>query len=273
MRPRLLALLLVLAVHGLALAGTVKPGAVGVARVNGVPISAATFAAALQVALAQGATDSPEVRAVVRQRLIAMEVLRQEAAKHKLQTDPSVLEARDLAMVQRYLRDALKPAPVPEAAVRSRYDAIVAGLGSREYKLSLIAVADEATARNLIASLRKNEAGFEDLARKHSLLPSRAAGGALDWVSFPLPPQEGKTQGLPLPVANVAAALAPGALAAEPIAAEGRFHLVRLDASRPTRIPEYDDVKAALRRALEAQELERATAALMGRLIGAARIE
>ena len=40
------------------------------------------------------------------------------------------------------------------------------------------------------------------MARLYSGAPSAARGGALDWVSFKAPPTAGKTQGIPLAVAQ-----------------------------------------------------------------------
>jgi parvulin-like peptidyl-prolyl isomerase len=247
------------------------------ATVNGTPIPMARFDAALRLAVIQGSNDSPELRAAIRGQLIAEELLRQEAVKKKLQNDPAVLAAREeaarRAMIERYVATAVKPEPVGDADIRARYDTIVASLGEREYKIALIAVASEAEARQLLDRIKRNEAGFAELARRHSLLPNRNAGGSTDWLSFPLPAAEGRTAGLPLAVARVVASLGPGAIAAEPIAVEGRQWLVRLEESRVTQIPDYAAVRPSLRQALEKQALERASAALMQRLLAAARIE
>lgn len=243
------------------------------ARVNGVPIPMARFDDALRLAVAQGKADTPELRATIRNQLIAREVFRQEAVKRGWQNDPQVLEARESAMIQRYLKDAVRPEPVAEAAVRARYESIVAGLGEREFHFRLIAVADETQAKQLLATLKAGQADFAALARQHSLLPSRDKGGEMDWISFKTPAEEGHTQGLPLPLANAVAALPAGALAASPIPWQGRWYLIRMDEVRPTHIPAYDEVKAALRRALEAQALEKATAELVARLIANAKIQ
>ena len=278
MNPRLSAailaiLLAVLAVPGAAAKGPAARETPAAARVNGVPIPMARFDDTLRQALSQGQADTPELRAAIRNQLVAREVFRQEAVRRGWQDDPQVLEARDSAMIQRYLKDAVRPDPVAETAVRARYESIVAGLGEREFHFRLIAVADETLAKQLLASLKAGQADFADLARRHSLLPTRDKGGEMDWISFKTPAEEGRTQGLPLPLANAVAALPAGALSAEPISWQGRWYLIRMDEVRPTRIPAYDEVKAALRRALEAQALEKATAGLVARLIANAKIQ
>lgn len=281
MNLRLLAaaLLLPLLFAGQAIAakGTAKAGTAhetpAAARVNGAAIPLARLDEAVRLAVAQGNADTPELRAALRSQLVAREVFRQEAVKRGWQNDPQVLEARDAAMIQRYLKDAVRPEAVPESAVRARYDAIVAGLGEREFRFRLIALGDEKRARELLASLKEGKADFAESARRESLLPSREKAGEMDWVSFKTPAVEGRTQGLPLPLANMIAALPAGALGAEPVSWQGRWYLVRLDESRPTRIPAYEEVGANLRRALEAQALEKATAELVARLIANAKIQ
>lgn len=245
-------------------------------KVNGVTIPADRIELAVQGALIKGIQDSPELREALRAQLVSQEVLRQAALKLKLQNHPLVVEARKQAeteaMAQIYLRQEVKPEPVSEAEVRARYEAIVSTLGDKEYKLRLIALTDKESATQILERLRKGES-FDALARKHSVLPSAALGGAMEWVSFKLPAEQGKTQGVPVPLANLAATLPVGALPAEPLVADGRFYLVRVDEVRPTKVPDYATVKPQLRQLLEGQALEKATARLMGRLIGAARIE
>src|SRR5512139_2631178 len=159
-----------------------------VARVNGVAITQSAFDRALRGVLALGMRDSPELRATVRDQVIARELFRQEAEKSEIQTDPELRaaeeEARTNAMLQSWLRSAIKPRRVTEAEVRRRYDAVVASLGEREYKARLIQVSSEAVARALAAQLKANAASFESLARQFSTAPSAVSGGALEWLSF-----------------------------------------------------------------------------------------
>jgi peptidyl-prolyl cis-trans isomerase C len=97
--------------------------------------------------------------------------------------------------------------------VRARYDEIVASLGKDEYKPRVIAVADDATAKTVLAQLKAGTA-FDALARQYSVAASKEAGGEIAWVSFKNPVVDGKTQGLPLPVAQAITQLPVGAVAA-----------------------------------------------------------
>jgi len=85
--------------------------------------------------------------------------------------------------------------------LKARYDDIVASLGKDECRPRIISVADAATANAVLAQLKAGSA-FDALARQHSVAPSKVAGGELAWLSVKTPVEEGKTQGLPLPVAQ-----------------------------------------------------------------------
>jgi len=247
-----------------------------VARVNGTPISEVAFLRALAQATAAGAADSPELRALVRSQLIARELFLQQARKQKVDDDVKVkeaaTEARDNATVQIFLQRAVKPKAVSKDDVRKQYEIIKAGLGDLEYKPRIMLVQDEATARGVIAQLRSG-GSFDALARLYSSAPSAARGGALDWVSFKAPPTAGKTQGIPLAVAQAMTKLKKGMLGADLIEADARWYVVQMDDVRATVVPDYESVKPMLRRMLEAREIERAAESLVKDLLAKAKVE
>jgi parvulin-like peptidyl-prolyl isomerase len=256
-----------------ALAANLPAGAASVASVNGVVISDPALNDALE---RSGAPESAPLRTALKSQLIARELLRQEAHRRGLAKDRDVLAAaqaaQDNAMIEKYLKQSIKPQHVGEDQVRKRYDAIVASLGEQEYRPRIIQTRDEASAKQVLAELRAGKT-FDELAHSHSLASSARNGGVLDWVSFKLPLRDGATQGVPLPLAEVLTRLKPGMLAAEPIAWKDAWFVVRLDEARPTRVPDYEQIKPTLRQMLERQELERATAALVAELIRNAKIK
>lgn len=269
--PALLVGCALCAFTGTAPAAPVKAPAVAV--VNGKPITQARFDRALQQAQAAGAADSEALRAAIKNQLIARELFRQEAEKRRLQNDPEVIETRDNAMIALYLRREIKPPPVSEDQVRAQYEAIVATLGEKEYKPRVIEVSDAALAASLAEQLQADPGKFAELAKTHSIAPSARRGGELDWVSFPTPVQAGKTQNLPLPVAEAIAGLSAGQVTAKPLAIDGRYVLIKLDEVRPTQVPDYAKARVPLREMLERRALEQATAELVARLVKHARIE
>ena len=240
-------------------------------RVNGVLIPTARIEAAMKAALATGAADTPPLRIAVRTQLTTQEVLRQAALKKGFDKDPAVIALRDDTMIRRYLAETVRPAPIPDAEIQQRYAGIIASLGEKEFKFSLIAVDSADKARAILDRLAKG-ANFADLARTQSQLPSAAQGGALDWISFKLPAVEGKTAGLPLAVAQAIASLPPGGVSAEPLVLDSRFYLLRMDDVRPTRTPTYAEAAPMLRQVLDAQARERASGELVARLLKEARV-
>jgi parvulin-like peptidyl-prolyl isomerase len=275
-RPRLwawaLCAWLLLAGPAPALAQDAAPA---VATVNGVPIRQRTLDQAVQHAVGQGNPDSPQLREMIKQQLIARELLVQEAARQQLDKDPEVLaiaeEAKRTAMVQRYLRTTVKPSPVSENAVKAHYERSVAGMGPREFKLRVMQLPTDVRAREMLAQLGKGK-DFAELARQWSLAPSATRGGEIpEWVRFKSPPQEGQTYGLPLPIAQALEKMQKGKVS-EPIGVAGRWWLVKVDDVRPTKVPTYEDSKASLYKMLSAQELDRATSELIARLVKGAKI-
>jgi peptidyl-prolyl cis-trans isomerase C len=253
-----------------------EPQASRVAVVNGVAIPQDALDAALKQAQANGLSDSAELRTALKSQLIARELFRQEAEKRNLGADPevaaAVAQARESAMVQKFLRTGVKPDPVTDQQVREHYDSIVAALGPTEYKASLVQVGDEATAKLVLTQL-KNGKPFEQAAREHSKAPSSKQGGAIDWMSFKLPVREGQTHGFPSRLADALTKLKPATVTAEPVLWNNAYFLLRLDASRPTQVPEFEKVKPALRATLERKELERASTSFVAELVKASKIQ
>lgn len=239
-----------------------------IATVNGVPVKPALFHQALQQAIAQGRPDTAQLRELIASQLIARELFVQAAARQGLDKDAEVLaiaeEAKRSAMVQRYLRQALKPNPITEELVKAEYEKFKAGLGPREYKLRVMLLPNDMRAKELRAELAKGR-DFAELARQWSLAPSATRGGELDWVSFKSPATEGQTTGLPLPIAQAVEKLQKGKVS-DPIAIQGKWWLVKLDDVRTTNVPTYEQARQGIHNLLAAQELKRATAELVKQL-------
>ncbi|ENZ77775.1 MAG: peptidyl-prolyl cis-trans isomerase [Pseudomonadota bacterium] len=244
-----------------------------VATVNGTPITQAQ----LDRAVAQtGAGANPNVVQALKQQLIARELFRQQAAKNPAYekqpaVQQAVKEAHDAAITQLWLKDNIRPSPVTDEQVKARYDAIVASLGDKEYKARVIQVGDDVTASQVIAQLKQG-GDFAKLAQQYSTAPNKARGGEMDWVSFKVPVEDGKTQSMPLPLAHEITTLQPGAVSAAPVDAGNQRFIVKVDSVRPTQVPAFDAVKPAIKQALETAELERATVQVVGGLLKTAKV-
>lgn len=271
-KPALVSALLALCVAApFALAADKALPAGAFAVVNGVALPQSALDQ-----LMHGVPDSPTARLVAKNQLIARELFRQQAVKaglpQRADVQATIKEATDNVLTQTWLKENIKMLPVTDADVQTEYNKIVGSLGDKEYKLSLIQVADDATARTVLAELKKGIA-FDALARKYSQAPNRVNGGALEWVSFKTPPVEGQTQGLPLPLAQAATHLTTGAITTEPVVMGNARVLLRMDQVRATQVPRFDDVKGALRNRLQQQALQKATTDLVVSLLKAAQIQ
>lgn len=244
-----------------------------VARVNNVSITQNQVDQAVH---ATNAPDTPALRANIKEQLVARELFRQAAEKEHYATRPDVEAAIDQVkngvIVQAYLRDQIKPAPVTDADVKAQYDKIIATLGDTEYKPSAIAVKDADTANKVLDQLKKG-ADFAQLAKQYSQGPGAAQGGSLGWISFKTPIQPGNTQNWPQPLAEALVKLPQGAVSSAPVQVGDAFWILRVDQKRPTQVPQFDQTKDVLRKQLEQVALEKATAQVVAGLVRNAHIQ
>lgn len=245
--------------------------------VNGTPITDAEVNAVLQ---ASKQADTPQIRQAIKNQLIARVLIQQAAEKANYGSKPEVQTAMQVAKAnaetQLFLKDNIKPAPVTDAQVKARYDEIVGTLGKEEIKPRLIVAKDAATAATVLAQLKSGHT-FEALARQYSQAPTAATGGELPWVSFKMPLTEGKTQGLPLAVAQAMTQLPAGGVTPTSIPlgndGNGPRAIVKVDAKRPTQVPSFDAAKSTIQQQLQALALEKASADFVGGLMKDAKIQ
>jgi peptidyl-prolyl cis-trans isomerase C len=244
-----------------------------VALVNGVPIKQEVLD---QAVLATKAPDTPALRATLKNELIARELFRQAAEQAHYASHPDVEAALDQVrtnlIVQAYLRDQIKAAPVSDADVKAQYDRVVASLGENEYQPSVIAVKDADTAQKVLNQLKKG-GDFAQLAKQYSQGPDAEQGGKLGWISFKTPIQAGQTQNWPQPLAEALVKLPQGAVSDAPLEINGMYWILRVDQKRPTQVPPFDQAKDALRKQLEQVAAAKATTEVVSGLMRNAHIQ
>lgn len=244
-----------------------------VASVNGVAISKVSVDAMVK---ASGQPDSPQLRELSKGQLIANELLKQAAQKQHYDTRPEVqaaVEAAKTMIVTRaFMTEHLNAAPVSDADVKAKYDAVVATLGENEYHASVIAVRDAVTAQTVLDQLKKGS-DFAALARQYSQGPNAAQGGQLNWVSFKTPITAGNTQNWPQPIAEALVKLPKGGVSSEPLQIGDQLWILRVDDKRATQIPKFEESAPLLRKQLEQVAMEKATAQMIGDLVKSARIQ
>lgn len=229
-----------------------------VASVNGVNIPRSVLAAEAIRLQSQGMDVGVLPENALLHQLIARELMWQKACAAGFSGQPdcamAVSPTDRHAAIDAYVSSRL-PTPVPdEAAVRARYDEIVSQLGTREFRLSVIRLRDP-DALSALAKTVGDGSDFARAAQAYSRAPSAAGGGELGWVSFPEPVSAGRTNGLPLAVAQSVVGMQVGQVS-DVIRLEDDWLIVRLDAVRETLLPDYANVRDLLRDMLDRQSVQ-----------------
>ena len=251
----------------LTLAASVHAADAPVAVVNGVTIPARLMDRNVQANVAQGQKDSPELRAVLRQELVARELMAQEAQKRGLDKLPTTQDAlttlRQNLLIELVLNDEFTKNPITEAEMKAEYErqvkALKAGGELQQFQVSTIVVASEADARSVMTALRSGQP-FATLAKDRSMDPSKDKGGDLGWF---LPDQIAPA------ISNVVVNLAAGAVSAAPIQVGPYWHVVKLNAKRPYQVPSFEESKNLLQAAV----VQNRRTALLKKLSDAATVK
>jgi peptidyl-prolyl cis-trans isomerase C len=221
-----------------------------VATVNGKPIPSAKVDQMVKQVVAQGkATDSPQLRDMIKKELIGREVLLQEADKQnigaKADVKAAIDNARQSIIINAMLADYVKKNPVTDAQIKAEYDRYKAQVGDKEYHARHILVGTEEEAKAIIAKL-KGGAKFEELAKQSKDPGSGANGGDLDWASpASFVPEFSKAM----------TSLQKGAITETPVKTQYGYHVIKLEDVRPAKIPALDEVKQQIADSLQQRKL------------------
>ena len=224
-----------------------------VATVNGKPISQSQLDVLLKERIAQGEKDTEELRKKLREDLITREVLYQEMIKSGFDKNPGMAAQADFVRVnfllQSYLQDFIKTHPVSDDMLKTEYDKIKSELDNKqEYLARHILVDKEADAKDIIAQLKKG-AKFEKLATEKSKdAGSASKGGDLDWN---LPSNYVK------PFAEALVKLKKGQYTQTPVETQFGWHVVKLEDTRPVKVPQYEEVKTKLQQRFQQQQFDK----------------
>jgi peptidyl-prolyl cis-trans isomerase C len=219
------------------------------ATVNGKAIPQAKVDQLVKQVVAQGrATDSPQLREMIKKDLIGREVLIQEADKANIgnRTDvkAAIDNARQSIIINAMLADYVKKNPVKDADIKAEYDKYKAQMGDKEYHARHILVDKEEDAKAIIAKL-KGGAKFEELA-KQSKDGSAQNGGDLDWASpANYVPEFSKAM----------VALQKGAITETPVKSQYGYHVIKLEDVRAAKIPPLDEVKQQVSEQLQQRQV------------------
>lgn len=220
------------------------------AVVNGKPVPSSRADAMIKQMAAQGQQDSPQLRAMVKEELINREILMQEADKLGLSSSPEVKNQMEMArqsiVIRALVADYVKKNPVSEAEMKAEYDKFKAQAGDKEYHARHILVEKEEDAKAIIAKL-KSGAKFEELAKQSKDTGSAANGGDLDWA----PPSA-----FVKPFSDAMTSLQKGQITETPVQTQFGYHVIKLEDSRPAKVPSFEEVKPQIAESLQQQKLQ-----------------
>ena len=250
-----LALVVALSVPGIALAQAGGASA-KVATVNGTAIPKNRVDAVVHAQESQGQKDTPELRAAIRDRLITLEIIAQEANRKGLAKGADTVSQIELAraniLAQAYRLDYFKQHPVSEDAMKAEFEKLKGQMGDKEYKARHILVEKETEAKEIIDKLKKGEK-FEELAKASKDPGSKDNGGALDWN---LP------GGYVKPFSDAMVKLEKGKYTETPVQSQFGWHVIQLEDVRVAKFPDYEQVKPNLRQRMQEAMFEKAVADL-----------
>ena len=220
------------------------------AVVNGKPVPSSRADAMVKQMASQGQQDTPQLRAMVKEELVNREILIQEADRMGLSSSAEVksqLEmARQSIVIRALVADYVKKNPVSDADMKAEYDKFKSQAGDKEYHARHILVEKEEDAKAIIAKL-KGGAKFEDLAKQSKDPGSAANGGDLDWA----PPTA-----FVKPFSDAMIALQKGQVTETPVQTQFGYHVIKLEDSRPAKVPTFEEVKPQIAESLQQQKLQ-----------------
>lgn len=223
------------------------------ALVNGISIPQARIDLRVKAAAAQGQADSPELRKAIRDDMINLEVMAQEATKLGLDKNPDIAQQLELArqsvLAGSFVQNHVKDHPISEDQLQQEYDNAKARLeGAKEYNPRHILVASEEEAKAIIKQLGK-KVKFEKLATKSKDSGSAQRGGELGWM---IPGN------LDPAFASAMVNLKKGEYTKEPVQSQFGWHVIRLDDVRNLKVPPFEEIKAQMQQRLQQQSIKTA---------------
>ncbi len=220
-----------------------------VASVNGVNISQVLLESNVKLNIERnGQKDTPELRKIILDELVARELFIQEATKQGLDKTSQAKEQLELLkqnlLVDLLLNEHLSKFEIKEEELRAEYDRQASLIGdpnnAKEYQLRHIIVAKESEAKKVMSELKAHES-FENVAKKYSTDLNRDRGGLVGWV---LPSQ------LPPAIANIVINMSANSYTQMPIQTNLGWIIIKLEDTRPYKLPSYEESKNQLKMAM-----------------------
>lgn len=220
--------------------------------VNGVALPAVYANFLRQARAARGTNPEALTDEVIRDAMVNIELMAQEALRQGLDKTPTVAAALEFQrrelLSQAALEEFARTHPIAEETLKGEYDAAKAKTGDAEYRARHILVDSEKEAKDVIAKLKNKKTKFEQLAGKLSKDSSAGNGGDLGWV------QPGN---LVPEFSQAMTKMKPGETSKEPVKTQFGWHVIKLEETRKLDFPAYDKVKNRIAAQLQQQAMRK----------------
>lgn len=186
------------------------------------------------------------VNQMVNDRLVA-----KAAADEKLTSDPQtkarIEEATQQVIRDRYVEKTLD-GKITDAQVKAKYDELIKAMPEQnEIRASHILVADEKTANDVLAKLKKGD-DFAKLAKEYSTDPTKENGGDLGYFVQSAMVKE---------FGDAAFAMKKGDVSKTPVKTQFGYHIIKVADIRKQEKPKFDQVKDRIRAQLTDEQIRK----------------
>ncbi len=233
------------------------------AIVNGIPVPYERVELRVKVVATQGQQDTPELRSAIREDLINIELMSQEALKKNLDKQPETIQQLELAkqtvLVGAFVQDYVKNRPIAESELTQAYENLKKNLGNKEYSVRHILVDKESEAKSIAAKLKKGgkDGKFDKLAEANSKdAGSREHGGDLGWI-----PVGNIPSAFVKPFSDALMSLVKGQIS-EPVQSQYGWHIIKLDDVRDLKMPSFEEIKPQITQRMQQQAVQNLIAEL-----------
>ena len=220
--------------------------------VNGKPIKKNLYDFVVKDLASRGQKMDDNLNSMIVNRMIAMELINQEAERTGLSKDANYLLKEELArkemLYNTFLQSYVQKNPISESDIKNAYEQYKKDLGTQEFNAKHILLANEQEAKDVIAELNKG-GNFSKIAKDKSKDPgSKDKSGDLGW--FP-------ANSMVKPFAEALTSLKKGNVTTIPVQTQFGWHVIKLEDTRALQAPEFDKVKEGLAKTLQQKQLDK----------------
>jgi peptidyl-prolyl cis-trans isomerase C len=229
-----------------AMAAPVKAAVVAV--VNGKEITQDVLNQYLSVVQRSADPKKNDPRAAL-DDLVATEIALQEARKtdilERAETKQRIEDFTRNILLTTWTKEKVEAFEVTEDEITKVYEERVKKDANDEFKARHILLKTEEEAKAVIAEIAGG-ADFVKVAEEKSTGPSAKNGGDLGWF---------KSATMVKPFSDAVKEMKKGGVSAEPVKTQFGFHVIKLEDTRPAKLPPMDSLKPQLQRMLAQQKM------------------